>query len=71
MNVLHCGRMNNKLGETAQDFMPIPVFILSKFLSGKCCDLMRIMFALLLLAMVLCHFSDLVAFSFPPGLAAS
>lgn len=69
MNVLHCGGINNKFGETANDFMPIPVLILSIFLSGKCCGLITIIFALLLLAMVLFHFSDLVAFSFP-GLAA-
>lgn len=69
MNVLHCGGRNNKFGETAKGFMPIPVFIFSIFLSGKCYGLIRIMFSLQFLAMVLCHFSDLVDFSLPPGLA--
>lgn len=69
MDVLHCGGINKKSGKTAKDFMPMPVFILSIFLSGKCYGLITIMFALLLLAMVLFHFSDIVAFSFPPGLA--
>lgn len=69
MNVLHCGGMNNNFGKTAKDFMPVPMFILSIFLSGKSYGLIMIIFPLLLLALVLCHLSDLVAFSFPPGLA--
>lgn len=64
VNVLHCGEMNSKFGETAKDFMPIPVFILSIFLSGKFYGLITIMFTLLLLTMVLFHFSDLEVFPF-------